>query len=225
MACRWRTASLTLMACTLLLPGCGESPPAAPQELPPTPVNVITVSQQDAPNIVTLPGRVQAVRTAEVRARVDGVVQQLLYTEGSDVEEGQKLFQIDPRDMQANLDAARAALSRAETAAANARQERRRYEELVETGVVSRQQYDGVVAAERSANAEVAAMRAQVERAELSRSYTTVTAPIAGRAGRARVNVGTLVSAAAGTLMTAIEALDPVYVNFSLSSSEVQGAA
>lgn len=64
-----------------------------------------------------------------------------------------------------------------------------------------------------------------MERAELSRSYTTVTAPIAGRAGRARVNVGTLVSAAAGTLMTTIEALDPVSVNFSLSSSEVQGAA
>jgi membrane fusion protein (multidrug efflux system) len=151
-------------------------------------------------------------------------VQKLLYTEGSDVKEGQKLFQIDPRDMQSNLDAARAALARAQTAAANAAQDLARYKGLVATGVVSRQQYDAAVASARSTQSDVTENRAQVEKARLNLEYTTVTAPIAGRAGRAQVSVGALVSAAAGTLMTTIEPLDPIYVNFSQSSSEVQRA-
>ncbi len=214
---------LGFLGVACLLAACSEpaAPPAAP---PPVEVNVITIAAQDAANVVTLPGRVQAVRTAEVRARVDGVVQKLLYTEGSDVKQGQKLFQIDPRDMQANLDAARAALSRAQTAAANAAQDLKRYKGLVATGVVSRQQYDAAVARDRSARSDVVESRAQVEKAQLNLDYTTVTAPIAGRAGRAQVTVGALVSAAAGTLMTTVEPLDPIYVNFSQSSSEVQRA-
>ncbi len=221
---RWSPRPLSCMACIgVLLAACGDAPSPAPEQPPPE-VNVITLSRQDAANVVMLPGRVQAVRTAEVRARVDGVVQQLLYTEGSDVEEGQRLFQIDPRDAQASVDAARAALARAQSAATNAEQDLARYEGLVASGVVSRQQYDAIVAGERTARAEVAASRAQLERAQLNRSYTTVTAPIAGRAGRAQVSVGALVSAAAGTLMTTVESLDPIYVNFSVSSNEVQKA-
>lgn len=108
-------------AIVLLLSACSKQAP--PPDAPPVEVTVVTISPQDAANVVVLPGRVQAVRTAEVRARVDGVVQKLLYTEGSDVKQGQKLFQIDPRDMQASLDAARAALSRAQSEAANAKQE------------------------------------------------------------------------------------------------------
>jgi membrane fusion protein (multidrug efflux system) len=215
-------AGLISLAIVLLLTGCNRAPPP-PDELP-VEVNVVTVSPQNAANVVVLPGRVQAVRTAEVRARVDGVVQKLLYTEGSDVKEGQKLFQIDPRDMQSNLDAARAALARAQTAAANAAQDLARYKGLVATGVVSRQQYDAAVASARSTQSDVTENRAQVEKARLNLEYTTVTAPIAGRAGRAQVSVGALVSAAAGTLMTTIEPLDPIYVNFSQSSSEVQRA-
>jgi membrane fusion protein (multidrug efflux system) len=215
-------SGLGFLGIVLVLAGCShsEAPPAAE----PIEVSVVTVSPQDTANVVVLPGRVQAVRTAEVRARVDGVVQKLLYTEGSDVKEGQKLFQIDPRDMQSNLNAARAALARAETAAANAAQDLARYKGLVSTGVVSRQQYDAAVARERSAQSDVVENRAQVEKARLNLGYTTVTAPIAGRAGRAQVSVGALVSAAAGTLLTTIEPLDPIYVNFSQSSSEVQKA-
>jgi membrane fusion protein (multidrug efflux system) len=210
----------------ILLAACNRQPaqPAGGTGLPPVEVRAITIEPQDAANIVTLPGRVQAVRTAEVRARVDGVVQRLLYTEGSDVKEGQKLFQIDPRDMQATLSAARAALARAETEAANAAQDLARYKGLVESGTVSRQQYDTAVARERSARAAVVESRAQVDRAQLNLDHTTVTAPIAGRAGRARVTEGALVSAAAGTLLTAIEQLDPIYVNFSQTSAEVQRA-
>ena len=126
-----------VFAIVVFLAAC--SKPAPPPDAAPIEVTVVTISPQDAANVVVLPGRVQAVRTAEVRARVDGVVQKLLYTEGSDVEQGQRLFQIDPRDMQASLDAARAALSRAQSEAANAAQDLERYKGLVGTGVVSRQ--------------------------------------------------------------------------------------
>jgi membrane fusion protein (multidrug efflux system) len=211
------------LAGALLLAACNRQPAPVPT-ITPVEVNAITIESQAAANIVILPGRVQAVRTAEVRARVDGVVERLLYAEGSDIEQGQKLFQIDPRDMQANLDAARAALARAQTEAANAAQDLARYKGLVASGTVSRQQYDSVVARERSARSAVMESRAQVAKAQLNVDYTIVTAPIAGRAGRARVTEGALVSAAAGTLLTTIEQLDPIYVNFSQTSAEVQRA-
>jgi membrane fusion protein (multidrug efflux system) len=187
-------------------------------------VAVITITPLDAANLVALPGRVQAVRTAEVRARVDGVVQRLLYTEGTDVTEGQKLFLIDPRDMEASVGAARAALSRAQTAATNASQDMKRYEGLVQQGVISRQQYDAAVARQRTAQSDVDQAREQLKRAQLNLSYATVTAPIAGRAGRAQITVGALVSASAGTLLTTIEVLDPVHVNFSQTSAEMHKA-
>src|SRR5690242_7398654 len=122
-------AALRFVAAVLVLAAC--SKPAPPPDAPPVEVTVVKIAQQNAANVVVLPGRVQAVRTAEVRARVDGVVQKLLYSEGSDVKPGQKLCQIDPRDMQASLDAARAALARAQTEAVNAAQDLDRYTGLV----------------------------------------------------------------------------------------------
>jgi membrane fusion protein (multidrug efflux system) len=206
----------------LCIASCSEPPP--PPAPPPVEVAVITITPQDAANLVALPGRVQAVRTAEVRARVDGVVQRLLYTEGTDVTKGQELFIIDPRDMEASVGASRAALARAQTTAANASQDVKRYVGLVEQGVISRQQYDAAVAKQRTAQSDVDQARAQLQRAQLNLSYATVTAPIAGRAGRAQVTVGALVSAAAGTLLTTIEPLDPINVNFSQTSAEMQKA-
>jgi membrane fusion protein (multidrug efflux system) len=204
------------------LAACGRSP--SQPDAPLAEVTVVTISRQDAANLVTLPGRVQAVRTAEVRARVDGVVRGLLYTEGTDVAEGQELFTIDPRDMEASVGAARAALSRARTTATNASQDVKRYEGLVAQGVISRQQYDAAIAKQRTAQSDVDQAREQLKRAQLNLSYTKVTAPIAGRAGRAQVTVGALVSASAGTLLTTIELLDPIHVNFSQTSAEVQKA-
>jgi membrane fusion protein, multidrug efflux system len=181
----------------------------------------MTVTTAPIVNLIELPGRLQAVRTSEVRARVDGIVQRRLYTEGTDVKEGQPLFQIDPRQLRAQLNAAEAALARAQATESNAQQDVNRYKGLVAQKALSQQEYDAAVARLRTAQADVAQQQAQISAARLSLSYTTVTAPISGRAGRAAVTEGALVSAAAATLLTTIEQIDPIYANFSESSSDV----
>jgi len=201
-----------------LLPACGKKAPPAP---PPPEVGIVVAESNSIDNITEVPGRVQAVRTAQVRARVDGIVQRRLYVEGSDVKAGQALFLIDPRESSAKLSAAQAALVRAEATEANAAQDVERYNGLIKEHVISQQAFDAAIAALRTAQADVAQARAQVENAKLNLSYTTVTAPIAGRARRAEVTEGALVSSSSATLLTIIEQLDPVYVNFSQSSSEL----
>ena len=203
----------------LLVVACSKSaPPAAP---PPPEVRVITVGTEPIANVIELPGRLQAVRISEVRARVDGIVERRLYTEGTDVREGQPLFEIDPRELRARASAAQAALTKAEATAANATQDVNRYKGLVAQQALSQQEYDAAVARLRTAEADVAQRRAELAAARLSLGYTTVRAPISGRAGRAMVTEGALVNAGAGTLMTVIEQIDPIYANFAQSSSDV----
>jgi membrane fusion protein (multidrug efflux system) len=137
------------------------------------------------------------------------------------VKAGQKLFAIDPREHSADASGARAALVRAEATVANAAQDVERYKGLIKDHVISQQAYDTAVANLRTAQADVEQARAQVEKAQLNLSYTTVTAPISGRARRAEVTEGALVSASSATLLTTIEQLDPIFVNFSQSSSDL----
>jgi membrane fusion protein, multidrug efflux system len=206
------------LAFALVLEGCGnDSPPAAP----PPEVSVYTVTSGTIANVIELPGRIQAVRTAEVRARVDGIVQQRLYNEGSDVTAGSGLFRIDPRELRANLNAVLATLQRNQATAARAAQDVSRYQGLIADQAISKQEYDAAIAKLRTAQADVALARAQVESARLSLGYATVTAPISGRVGRAQVTEGALVNAGAGTLLTTIEQTNRVYVNFAQSSSDV----
>jgi membrane fusion protein, multidrug efflux system len=197
---------------------CNEEQAATP---PPPEVSVVVAQTAPIDNIAEVPGRVQAVRTAQVRARVDGIVQRRLYAEGSDVKAGQRLFAIDPREHSADASGAQAALVRAEATEANAAQDVERYKGLIKEHVISQQAYDAAVAALRTAQADVEQARAQVEKAQLNLSYTTVTAPIAGRARRAEVTEGALVSATSATLLTTIEQLDPIFVNFSQSSADL----
>lgn len=214
-----RNAAVAAIAAALLgLTACSSGAPPAP---PPPEVEVITIQNQPVTNMIELPGRVQAIRTAEVRARVNGIVQRRLFEEGTDVRAGQALFAIDPRELRANLNAFQASLARARANAANAQQDVNRYRPLLADQAISRQENDAAIARLRSAQADVAQARAQVESARLSLGYTTVTAPISGRAGRAQVTEGALVNAAAGTLLTTIEQIDPIYVNFSQSSSDL----
>nr|WP_238401845.1 efflux RND transporter periplasmic adaptor subunit [Altererythrobacter sp. C41] len=205
-------ASLLLAACS------GSEQPPAPQAVP---VKAITVANQAIPNVIELPGRVEPVRVAEVRARVTGIVQERLYEEGTNVSAGQPLFRIDPRELRAAYAQTQASLERARATAANAKAVVERYRPLVAEDAISRQEYDAALAASREADANVAQIRAQLEAASLQLGYTTVRAPIAGRAGRAQVTEGALVSQPEGTLMTRIEQISPVYVSFAQSASEV----
>jgi membrane fusion protein (multidrug efflux system) len=208
---------LVLPLSALALAACSGGEAHSP---PPPEVEVETVREAVIDNVIEVPGRVQAIRTAEVRARVTGIVARRLYNEGSDVRAGQPLFAIDPRELQASLSAAQAQAQRAEATARNARQDVDRYSPLLTDQAISKQEYDAAVARQRQAEADVLQARAQVETARLNLSYATVTAPISGRAGRAQVTEGALVSHVEATLLTVIEQVNPVFVNFSQSSSE-----
>lgn len=207
------------LAASLLLSACsGAKVPTEPQAVP---VRIVTVASQTVPNVIELPGRVEPVRVAEVRARVTGIVQQRLYEEGTDVAAGQPLFRIDPRELRASFAQTEAALQRARATAANARAVVDRYRPLVAENAISGQEYDAALAASREADANVAQIRAQLDASSLQLGYTTVRAPIAGRVGRAQVTEGALVSQAEGTLMARIEQISPVYVSFAQAASEI----
>ena len=205
-------------ALAFLLAACSSEAPPAP---PPPEVNIVTVRAQAVPNVIELPGRVQAYRTSEVRARVNGIVERRLFDEGSYVRAGTPLFRIDPRELTATANAARAQLARAQATAANARQVVGRYQPLLADQAIGKQEYDAAVAAQRTAEADVQAAQANLESARLNLGYASVTAPISGRARRAEVTEGALVNAGQGTLLTTIEQIDRVYVNFGQSSSDL----
>ncbi len=169
-----------------------------------------------------LPGRVEASRTAQVRARVNGIVQKRLFREGSEVKAGQVLFQIDPAPYQAAVASAQASLARAEANLRQTTAQARRYEPLRKANAISEQEYVNAQAAQAQAEADVAVARAALRTAQLELGYATVTAPISGRIGRALVTEGALVSQAEATQLALIQQIDPAYVNFTQPSSELQ---
>jgi len=181
---------------------------------------VITVATEPLTLTKELPGRTSAYRVAEVRARVNGIVLKRLFTEGADVKEGQPLFKIDPAPYQAALESAQAQLSRAEANVESAQSLGDRYTKLIESSAISRQEYDDAIAKVKTAKADVAAARAQVKAARINVEYTTVTAPIAGRIGRADVTEGAYVQQAGATLLATVQQLDKVYVDMTWSSAE-----
>jgi len=182
---------------------------------------VITVASSSVTLHRELPGRTTPFRVAEVRARVNGIVHKRLFDEGSDVKAGQVLFLIDPEPYEAALQSARASLARAQASAESARLLEERYAELLKDHAVSQQEYDNAAAAAKAAQAEVAAARAAVRTAEINLGYTRVTAPIAGRIGRAEVTEGAYVQAAQATLMAVVQQLDPIYVDLTQSTAEL----
>ena len=198
--------------------GGARANPSAP---PPAEIGVITVQPQPVVLTRELPGRTSAFRVAEVRARVNGIVQKRLFTEGSDVKANQSLFQIDAAPYQATLESAKAQLARAEATAESAKLLAERYTKLIETNAVSRQEYDDAIAKQKSATADVAAARAAVKSAQINVDYTLVKAPIAGRIGRSDVTEGAYVQAGAATLMATIQQLDPLYVDVTWSAADL----
>ena len=200
-------ALVPLVALTLGMAGCGDKKPAAAAAPPAPEVGVITVQ----PGVVRLgnelPGRLEASRLAEVRARAAGILLKRQFREGSDVQAGQALFAIDPGPYRTAYDAAQATHAQASALA-------RRYRPLVQANAVSKQEYDAAVAAEK-------ATRAQMEAARISLGYTQVTAPISGRIGRAMVTEGALVGQGQATLLATIQQTNPLYINLNQSATEV----
>lgn len=213
---------LLLVLSIVALTSCERSGGATGQA-PPPPVEVAVVTLEPTSVTMTreLPGRVAALRVSEVRARVDGIVEERLFVEGSDVKEGDELYRIEAAPYEAELAAVRANLARAEAAQANAKLIAERDEDLLKSEVVSREAQQASAAALRAANAEVAAARAAIKAAQINLEYTTVTAPIAGRIGYSEVTEGAYVQRSTATLMTTIQQLDTVYVYITQSSVEL----
>jgi len=184
-------------------------------------VGVVTITPAPLTLTRELPGRTSPFRVAEVRARVNGIVQKRLFVEGSDVKEGQKLFLIDPAPYAAALDRAKAALARAEATLGNARVQAARNAELIKTNVVSQQDHDNAMAALKTAEADVAAAQAAEQTARIDFGYTTVTAPVSGRIGRSAVTEGAYVQAAQASLLATVQQIDPLYVDLTQSADEV----
>jgi membrane fusion protein (multidrug efflux system) len=208
----------------LLLAGCGKgtgSPAPAPSAPPPPEVGVVTVSTGDIGLMTELPGRLEPARVAQVRARAAGIVQQRVFREGSDVRAGQVLYRIDPGPYAAAQASAQAALAKAQANHAQAAALAQRYRPLVEANAISKQEYANAVAAEKQAEADVAAARAAVRTADINLGYASVTAPISGRIGRSLVTEGALVGQGEATPLAVIQQIDPIYVNFTQSATEV----
>jgi membrane fusion protein (multidrug efflux system) len=217
-----RFGPVAALAAAAALAACGRSAAKpAPASAAPVDVGVVRLEPTAVTLTRELPGRTSAFRVAEVRARVNGIVLKRFFVEGSDVKEGQKLFQIDPAPYQATLEGAKAALARAEANVANARLQAKRNEELVQDRVVSRQEYENTTAALKAAEADVAAARAAVQSAQINVGYTTVTAPVSGRIGRSAVTEGAYVQAGQATLLATVQQLDPVYVDVAQSTAEL----
>lgn len=209
----------TLLASTLLISSCDNAGdrPQQPQA-PHVTVHVIT----SAPLSVTteLPGRTTAFRIAEVRPQVSGIILHRNFIEGSDIQAGESLYQIDPATYQAAWNSAKSDEAKAVAAATIAHLTVKRYLPLLGTQYVSRQDYDQAVANAQQADASVMAAKAAVETARINVAYTKVTSPISGRIGKSSVTEGALVTNGQSQALATVQQLDPIYVDVTQSSSD-----
>ncbi|MQA18932.1 efflux RND transporter periplasmic adaptor subunit [Rugamonas rivuli] len=214
------TAVASAVFALSLLTACGDKA-AAPAAPPPAAVAVITVAPAALTLSTELPGRTEASRIAQVRARTAGIVLQRVFKEGGDVKAGEVLFRIDPAQFQASYDSAQAAVAKAEANLAQADLKVKRYKPLLAAQAVSQQEYDDAVTAQKQAAADLATSKAARTNAGLTLGYATVSSPISGRIGRALVTEGALVGQGEATPMATVQTLDPIYVTITQSSTEL----
>src|SRR6266487_6354921 len=216
-----RTLLCIFTLCLIAVPGACRKKETNPPTSPTAEVSIVTVATERVNRTTELPGRINPVREAQVRARATGILLKRLFEEGSNIKEGQVLFQIDPAPLQASLDSAKASMARTEAALHESQATVDRYKELVPINAISKQVYDQAVATLGQNEAELLAAKAAIQTAELNLGYAQVSAPISGRIGKAMVTEGALVSAMEATQLAVIRQLDPVYFDFTQSSTEV----
>ena len=226
----WRVVATVAAAAALLslaacgkgdAPAAGAAPGGGGAKPPPPEVGVVIATPGNVGLVTELPGRLEATRIAQVRARAAGILQERLFKEGSDVKAGQPLFRIDAAPYTAAAQSAQASLARAEANAVQAKALADRYKPLVEANAVSKQEYANAVAAQKTAEADVAVGRATVATAKINLGYAAVTAPISGRIGRSLVTEGALVGQGDATQLAVIQQINPMYVNFTQSATDV----
>ena len=224
-------AAVVVVVVTALLGGCGKGAddkrgaagagPGGAMAMPPPEVGVVTVRPHQVGLITELPGRLEASRIAQVRARVAGIVQKRLFTEGSEVKAGQPLFLIDAATYQSTVASAQAALARSQALRTQATTQAERYKPLLDANAISKQEYVNAVAAQKQAEADVASAQAALQSARINLGYASVVAPISGRIGRTLVTEGALVGQGEATPLAVVQQIDPLYVNFTQSATDV----
>ena len=211
--------AMLVLSGSFLLSGCGEEQKQG-GEMPPPDVKVVTLKAAPLTVSTELPGRTSAYRIAEVRPQVGGIILKRNYKEGSDVKEGESLYQIDPAPFQATLNSAQAELAKAKANAELARLTVNRYKPLLGTNYISRQDYDEAVSTYAQAQAAVQAAQAAVQTAQINLNYTKVTSPIAGLSGKSNVTEGALVATGQTQPLTLVQQIDPIYVDVTQSSDD-----
>ncbi len=209
----------------IVLAGCARN--NAPPAPPPPQVGTVKAELRTVPLNRDLVGRLSAYYSANVTARVSGVLLKRVYKEGEEVKQGQLLFEIDPAYYQAVLDTSMAALAQDQATYTNNHVTAERNRKLLPIGSVSQQTVDDTDAAERSSAAKIQADKAAIEAARINLGYTKVTSPISGIAGQQQVTQGALVgsgtsdSGSSSTLLTTVQQIDPLYVNFTISAADL----
>ena len=208
-----------MLSGSLALTGCDDKPAQqGAQQMPE--VGIVTLKSAPLQITTELPGRTSAYRVAEVRPQVSGIILKRNFTEGSDIQAGVSLYQIDPATYQATYESAKGDLAKAQAAANMDQLTVKRYQKLLGTKYISQQDYDTAVATAQQSNAAVVAAKAAVETARINLAYTKVTSPISGRIGKSAVTEGALVQNGQTTALATVQQLDPIYVDVTQSSND-----
>lgn len=214
------------LAASLALVSCSKDPKneqqaSAAQQMPPVEVGVIVAQPQNVEQSVELSGRTTAYQISEVRPQTSGVILKRLFAEGSYVQSGQALYEIDSSVNRATVDNARANLLRQQANLNALKVKEGRYRKLVDTNAISKQEYDDILAQVKLAEADVSASQAALQNAQINLGYSTVRAPISGQSSRSSVTAGALVTANQASPLVTIQQLDPIYVDINQSSAEM----
>lgn len=224
-----KMAGLRLVAVVVLsfvLAACDQpeaaTGPAGGGERPAMPVSFIEAKSENIPLRIDAVGQAEGSKTVEIRGRVNGIIEAILYSEGQSLAVGDPMFQIERKPFEIALKQAKASMAQEQAKVTQARRQLDRSRALNKQKIVTRRAYDDAVAAARTSEAGLNVARARVDEAELNLSYTLISAPIAGVSGRSRLSQGSLVSATSAQPLTTLVAVDPVWVRFALNESQLR---